>query len=248
MSCTSHTPRSSRMDVAQLANYGRTEELAAALARGEDPDDDGDFMDGKSPLILAVCSAHSYDDQCVELLLAHGADVTPADCNGRTALHHAAVFGNVALAKAFLERGAEVDAEDVEGNTPLLFAVPRRSREMVQLLLEHGARVDAVDHDGRTALHVAVERGIVAVRPLLEHGVDPFKRDKSGVTPFGLTKSEKVRALMSEHAASTYVALLLVGMRVGGPDGEDNSLRRMSRSSMCEVQVLREVLACLRGD
>ena len=58
----------------------------------------------------------------VEALLAAGADVEARDGSGRTALHHAAEWGEVVVAELLLAAGADHEALDEHGRTPLYYA------------------------------------------------------------------------------------------------------------------------------
>ena len=98
---------------------------------------------GRTPLIVAVW----LDDKaCLELLLAHKADVNAKDNLGSSALHYAA---NVSHWE--------------QGRPP---AVPQTTQmslranmvTLAQLLLANGADVNAVDKDGKTPLGIALER------------------------------------------------------------------------------------------
>jgi len=53
-------------------------------------------------------------------LLASGLDPSTQDRYGRTAMHAAALLGQLDLARFLLARGAQVDARDREGRTPLM--------------------------------------------------------------------------------------------------------------------------------
>ena len=51
-------------------------------------------------------------EQCVAILLAHGADPNLADALGNTALHLAALAPNTSLAGQLLEHNAHIDAQN----------------------------------------------------------------------------------------------------------------------------------------
>jgi ankyrin repeat protein len=137
--------------------------------------------------------------EMVKLLLAHGADATPAlpwaataamsqvllDAGAQvegvpkgeqTALTRAAMSNHVEQAELLLAHGADVNRRERGGQTPLLRA---RSVAMVKLLLEHGANAKAADDRGFTALIGAGD----ATRLLLEAGVDPNRANDGGWTP-----------------------------------------------------------------
>jgi len=54
---------------------------------------------------------------------------------------------------------------------------------MVYMLLELGVGINAQDHNWKTALHHAATQCHEVIRLLLEHGADPFIRDKNGKIP-----------------------------------------------------------------
>lgn len=55
-------------------------------------------------------AVQSQEEECVSLLLEHGADPNIKDVNGYMALHHAALSGNVALAAKLLQHQADIEA------------------------------------------------------------------------------------------------------------------------------------------
>jgi len=62
------------------------------------------------------------DEVGVRALLEAGADPDAAQNAGITALHAAAMTGNVAIADALLDAGADVTLADDEGTTPAAYA------------------------------------------------------------------------------------------------------------------------------
>jgi pectate lyase len=154
---------------------------------------------GDTPLHSAVRAG--YKD-IVELLLSKGAEVS--------SIHIAALLGDLARVKAFLERGTNVNAEDKRSFTPLHWAArtghtnvaeyliangadvnagewtPLQeaayySKEMVELLLAKGANINT----GKwTALHSALDaERFDIVELLLAKGADANIRDDEGRTP-----------------------------------------------------------------
>ncbi|TVU41681.1 hypothetical protein EJB05_15224, partial [Eragrostis curvula] len=74
------------------------------------------------------------DTQLLEDVARHGGDVT-VECwnDGVTALHRAAIDGNVHMAKVLLDHGADADREDGSGRTPRAIADEHGHREIQAL-------------------------------------------------------------------------------------------------------------------
>ncbi len=76
------------------------------------------------------------------------ANINAVDSGGLTALHRAAMKGNVKEVERLLASGANVDARTPARLTPLHFAAENGYLEIVQVLLKHGADIDARNDDG----------------------------------------------------------------------------------------------------
>jgi ankyrin repeat protein len=89
---------------------------------------------------------------------------------GATALHVAAFWGRLSIAKLLLAHGANVDAISTPNRwTPLYDAVHSRRVEIARLLLQSGANPDATDKDGATPLDYCEQTGhrkTIAIRAL----------------------------------------------------------------------------------
>lgn len=111
----------------------------------------------------------------ITALLEQQSDLTTlATKNGETALHYAARFGKVELARALIERDADPKALNQSGQSPLYHAVTsldEENLELVQLLLDAGAVPNQKDKKGETPLSRAMkhERNTI-VQLLLERG------------------------------------------------------------------------------
>jgi myosin-5 len=92
--------------------------------------------------------------------------VNEGDKDGRTAIHHACVSGEVGITSKLLDLGGIANAQDEDGETALHLA---ESVAMTVLLLEKGkANPNIPNIDGICALHLAVQRrDLESVRTLL---------------------------------------------------------------------------------
>ena len=113
---------------------------------------------GWTPLIQAAKSS----SEILALILDKTSDAVNAgrkDCAGKTALHWAAMHGNLRAARILIgvsEVG--VEARDDLERTPLWLAASHGHETVVTVLLQSGADVNAVDRFTRTPLRIAAER------------------------------------------------------------------------------------------
>lgn len=110
----------------------------------------------------------------VRMLLKQGADPNAPQADGATALHWAAHWNEVDLAKTLLKAGARVDATNDYGVSPGFLAAANGSVEVLSLLLDAGAAPNAALPSGESLLMTAVRSGrVAAVRRLLSVGANP---------------------------------------------------------------------------
>lgn len=149
------------------AQTGNAATVRRLLAAGANPNDTA--ADGKSALVTAAFSGHT---EAALLLLGAGADLNAAAA-GYTALHAAALRGDVALVKALLERGANPNLTQTKGSpvrrfgsqwalsspfnggTPLIVATSYLEIDVMRALLNGGAKADAALPNGLSALAIA---------------------------------------------------------------------------------------------
>ncbi|MCO5595339.1 hypothetical protein L7F22_049381 [Adiantum nelumboides] len=126
---------------------------------------DSEEIQGVTPLFLAARLGHAA---LVEVLLEHGAvaDILKAGTKGDTALHAAALSGDVGVMKLLLDALAAtphgskaVDEKGYTERTPLHYAAGGGQAAIVNVLLQAGADAYARDKDGATPLHFAAGWG-----------------------------------------------------------------------------------------
>jgi ankyrin repeat protein len=145
---------------------------SSTLTRAHTP---GDPVLGAGTTPLMRAAMHG-DWRAMELLLAHGADITLAQRTGGTAIMLACGLG----------RGTSAFAEDVGTEADMLKAV--------QVAIAHGADVNAANTQGGTPLHFAAQSGFDSVIQLLaDKGAVLDAKDKQNRTPVDLAKGVGVR-------------------------------------------------------
>ena len=149
------------------AQNGSVESAKLLLAAGANANDTAG--DGKSALVMAAFSANT---EVARVLLDAGADANAAGA-GYTALHAAALRGDVLLVKALLAKGANPNATLTKGSpvrrfgsqyalstpftggTPLIVAAAYLEVGVMRALLDGGAQATAVLPTAISALHLA---------------------------------------------------------------------------------------------
>ena len=174
------------------------------------------FMPGDSPVADAAMRG---EKETVRTLLKAGEDVNAAQGDGMTALHWAALHGDVELAKMLVYAGANVKATTRLGEyTPLILASREGIAPMIAALLEAGADANGATSTGAAPLHFAAASGQVdAVTALLEHGADPNIRERaSGQTPLMFAAANNRAAVITalvRHGADPSIESKVVDAR-----------------------------------
>jgi ankyrin repeat protein len=178
---------------------------------------------------------------CLELLLAHGADVSLRDDRGRTVLHPIVLAGDVEAVDCLLRTGADPEACDELNQTPIMYcgtaaaaqrllsagALPTRQDRFGHDALDHafmGGRQDVCDllrsesHQPRSAallVKAIQEQDVALVQELLESGVPVTTTDPLG----GPALHQAAR----RQAASIVKLLLEWGADINGRDLNDET-------------------------
>ena len=119
-------------------------------------------------------AAQNNDVASAITLVNEGADVNMAYPDGATALHWAAHWSAVDLAKSLLKAGAVVDMANELGITPIAIACRNGSEAMVETLLRADANALSVEPSGETVLMSCSRTGLLgAVEKLLAAGAEP---------------------------------------------------------------------------
>ena len=130
-------------------------------------------------------AAHSLVEKFVEY------DLKDPENDNRTALHEAAIVGDLEIIRALLEAGAMVEPRTrLTFRTPMHYAALQGHEHIIKMLLEYGAKVDSRSAEESTALHYAAERGHLGLVKLLidkEAGVNLI-RGRVGKTPLDLSR------------------------------------------------------------
>lgn len=108
----------------------------------------------ETPLHLVPC-LNGGNRNCIDLLVAAGADVNSRGYAGRTPLMNAAFNKCDLVATALLDHGADIEIQDDDGWTALHFAVYRNAPIVFLMLLQLGACLTTKTKDRRTLLHIA---------------------------------------------------------------------------------------------
>jgi ankyrin repeat protein len=119
-------------------------------------------------------AAMQGDRNAVRSLLKQAADVNAAQDDGMTALHWAAIKGDVDLARMLMYAGANPKAATrISGHTPLLLASENGDVAMIETLVKGGADPNIPTNTGATPLMLAAASGNVdATKALLDHGAN----------------------------------------------------------------------------
>ncbi|XP_010880749.2 ankyrin repeat and SOCS box protein 2 [Esox lucius] len=156
----------------------------------------------QTPLLLSAVCHHV---NCVECLLAHGANPNIANKDGETPLFKVCSKPNIKIVDLLLRYGASVHKSCDAGLTPLHEAAGNDNVKICQMLLEAGAEPNATNIYGINSFFMAAQNGGVNVLSfLMVKGVDINWQASDGATPlYEASKNghkEVVEMLLSKKA------------------------------------------------
>jgi ankyrin repeat protein len=126
------------------------------------------------------------DVERLRKLLATGADLTVRNSGHHTALHVAAITGQVEAIRLLIASRADVEAVDVGNEETPLHSAAREGRvESIRLLVASGAKLEARCAHRETPLHKAAmsPHGVPGVHALVELGAEVDARNEHQITP-----------------------------------------------------------------
>ena len=162
-----HEPDFGRTPLIIAVQWGRVE--ASRLLLQHNADVNGKENNGRTALHWALINE---DDDAVQLLLEHGAEVHHRESEkGRTPLILAVQNGRVDIVRLLLQHNADIEAKDLAGQRALHWTNSNGNIKVVRALLERGADVHARDYFDRTTLEIGLRTGCRDIVPLLlEYG------------------------------------------------------------------------------
>jgi len=75
--------------------------------------------------------------------------------DGRSPVHHAAIYGVVETVQLLMQRDVDADTPTADGKTPVLLAAVEGHADIVRLLADYGCDVNRVYEDAMTPLSAA---------------------------------------------------------------------------------------------
>lgn len=142
---------------------------------------------------IMIEAVMKHDINTLIKLLGEGMDPNETDRDGRTALIHSVIDGDISMISLMLNDGnTNINLQDRLGYTALHYAAQDYSEDICNILLEHGAEVDLQDIHGNTPLWKAIfnSKGRPEViQLLLKYGADKHKKNKSDKSPYDLANT-----------------------------------------------------------
>lgn len=208
----------------RASRKGQVGELERLLDEGGDLEeradvehDQGPFLKGLTPLMIAARSVDGADTALLRWLVEHGADLSARSQGEVTATWYAAGSGgrwwphegcrspdHVERLRYLLSLGSDPNECASNGRSLVTEACDVGDPDRLELLLEHGAtvRTNAESDSYQLPLHLAAASGNAeCVRLVIGQGVEPDGRDSGGTTALMMAGSVEVVRLLIESGS-----------------------------------------------
>ena len=154
---------------------------------------------------MLVFASHSGKIDEVKAILLSGVDVNTKAEGGKTALHVAAVNGNIEIVKLLLnQRGCDANSKDSKGRTPAAFAEAYGRVDMAKLIQSHGTSPSSTTTSD-DIIRASFEGNLQLVSQCIKQGQSVSKPGHDGKTALhiaaGFGHLEIVKLLL-QNAAS----------------------------------------------
>eukprot|EP00931_Biecheleriopsis_adriatica_P061088 TRINITY_DN36718_c0_g2_i1.p1 TRINITY_DN36718_c0_g2~~TRINITY_DN36718_c0_g2_i1.p1 ORF type:complete len:3078 (-),score=601.94 TRINITY_DN36718_c0_g2_i1:165-8072(-) len=192
------------------------------------------FMKDKEGFTALHYASESGHVECLDALIACGADVNLAGPDRKSPLALASERGHVDCVKKLLAAGAKLEVGDKRRRTPLLLAVRAGHPVAASALLRQGADPNSADDSGNTVAHYAAAFGWVECLELLhEAGADLSVANQMKLAP--------ITAALQKGHRSTFRRMLEMGIDVNFRDADGMTLLLSVLGSATTRSVLEEV-------
>lgn len=172
-----------------------------------------------------MISSQYGHEKIVELLLEHKCKVCLCNSRRTTALHDAALAGQVPIAHMLVKAGALVNQQEIDGDTPLALACMKGHVGMVKMLLKIGCLVNTTNEMLRTPLREAAAQGNIAiVNMLINAKADLDVKEIEGDTAL-------IASAMKGHSA-----IVRALITAGGDVTITNQWKRSALHEACSVR------------
>ena len=162
--------------------------------------------EGDTPLMIAAWEGCL---PIVTILIAKGVAIDAVrEYDKATALVEAVSRRHLDIATYLIDHGANIGVKDNYGRSMLLLSASSGSFAQVKYFFEKGLSVNDKDRVGSSAIFYAIgdsaeKRNILEF--LIEHGVDPSLKGKSGISPLMIASLDAVESqarLLIDHGAA----------------------------------------------
>lgn len=170
--------------------------------------------ESQTALHLAADGGHT---ECVEVLVACGADVDTLGPERKSPLSLASERGHLGCVKALLHAGAKLESADKRHRTPLLLAVRAGQTVIASLLLNKLANPNAADDSGNTIVHYAAAFGWI-------HCVDMLHKAGATLSSPNAMKLVPITASLQKGHKTVFRKLLQLGIDVNFRDAHGSTL------------------------